>query len=544
MVWVPQLPQKYLAELRPYWRRRWVAILCAWGFALLGWIVVAVLPNRYEAMTRIYVETENLLTPLLRNIAVQADIQRQLEVLQRTLLNRNNMAKVAHATDLDLDAQTDLEKEQLYEALAKKVTVKAEGQNLFSVGFSNGNPQLAKKVVETLLNIFVETNLGQNRTSMESARTFLENQITEYETKLKQADQRLADYKTQHYDVLAATGANFMGRLDSSRQNMMAAKTKLENVMLMRDQIRAGLATTPQFLSVDSSPQVVINGAGGNTGGTARARVQQLKRELANLQSKFTDQHPDVTAAKRALESAEAELEADQNAPPATAAHAGDHGSVSNPVYEQLRVRLIQAEGEVAQETSQLKSIKEEVERLEGLAVTAPRIEADLTDLSRETGVLKAKYEELLGRRESARISEAVETSGDKVQFRIIEAPQVPAAPSFPNRPLFASLVLVAGIGFGCGVVFLLHKIDDTVGSGAAIAEEFNVRVLGSVSKVENPTRMAERRRSGKRFAIATGSLVGTYALVLALTQAQMFGEMMGKVHLPASVQRILDHAG
>ena len=380
---------------------------------------------------------------------------------------------------------------------------------------------------------------------MESARTFLENQITEYETKLKQADQRLADYKTQHYDVLAATGANFMGRLDSTRQNMMAAKTKLENAMVMRDQIRAGLAATPQFLSVDSAPQVVINGGGGNTAGTSRARVQQLKRELANLQAKYTDQHPDVTAAKRALESAEAELEADQNAPPAAAAaHGGDHGSVSNPVYEQLRVRLIQAEGEVAQETSQLKAIKDEADRLEGLAVTAPRIEADLTDLTRETGVLKAKYEELLGRRESARISEAVETSGDKVQFRIIEAPQVPAAPSFPNRPLLASLVLVAGIGFGCGVVFLLHKIDDTVGSGAAIAEEFNVRVLGSVSKVENPARMAERRRSGKRFAIASAGLVCTFGLVMALTQLQMFGEMMGKVHLPASVQRILDHAG
>jgi len=521
-------------------------VICAWCVCILGWLVVALLPDRYEAMTRIYVETENLLTPLLRNIAVQADVQKQLEVLQRTLLNRTNMAKVAHATDLDLDVQTDFEKEQLYETLAKRITVKAEGQNLYTVSYSSGNAVQAKKVVETLLNLFVETNLGQNRTSMESARNFLENQISDYEQKLKQADQRLADYKAQHYDVLGAAGTNFSQRLDTVRQSMQTARTKLEEAQLMRDQLRAGLATTPQFLEVDSAPQVVINSGNAVTAGTPRARVQQLRQELTALQARFTDQHPDVIAAKRNLEAAEAQL-AEENSKENQAngvKGGGSHGNISNPVYEQLKVRLVQAEGELAQDQGQVAMAKDELARIESLAVTAPKVEADLADLTRENGVIKAKYEELLGRRESARISEAVETSGDKVQFRVIEAPQVPARPSFPNRALFASLVLVLGFGTGGALIFLLHRLDDTVSSASDLAADFNVRVLGVVSKVETVVRRMERKRSGRNFVVASSSLVGAYVVVMVLTQLETLSGFFAAGHLPAVLQRIIDNAG
>ena len=519
-------------------------VVCAWVFCVLGWIGVAVMPDRYEAMTRIYVETENLLTPLLRNIAVQADVQKQLEVLQRTLLNRTNMAKVAHATDLDLDVQTDFEKEQLYENLAKRISVKAEGNNLYTISFSSGNPQQAKKVIETLLNLFVETNLGQNRTSMESARNFLENQISEYEQKLKQADQRLADYKGQHYDVLSGSTVNFSSRLDQVRANYQAAKTKLEEAQLMRDQLRVGISTTPQFLEIDSAPQVVINsGNSVSTAASPRARVQQLRQQLSDLQSKYTEEHPDVVTAKRALAAAEAEMEEDAKHPD-VAAKAGGRGNISNPVYEQIKVRLIQAEGELAQDQNVAATAKQEQERVEALAVSAPRIEADLNDLTRETGVLKSKYEELLGRRESARISEAVETSGDKVQFRVIEAPQVPSRPSFPNRPLFASLVLVAGLGLGGGLIFLLHRLDDTVGSATDLVEDFNVRVLGVISKVETSVRRIERQRSGRNFAWAGSSLIGAYVVVMVLTQLVNLSGFLTGVHLPAALQRIIDNAG
>ncbi len=540
---MPHIPPKVWGELAVYWRRRWVVLALGWGVSVAGWLVVMTLPDRYDAMTRIYVDTENLLTPLLRNITIQSDMTKQIEVLQRTLLNRKNMASVAHSADLDLDMQTDQDKENLYTRLAKQVTVKTEGNNLFSVTYSNSNPQMAKKIVESLLTIFVETNLGQNRSNMENARDFIETEIGNYEKKLKQADERLADYKSHHVDVLAGEGnTTFSTRLDLARQEFVGAKAKVDDLTAFRQQMAANVVGVPQFLDVDSPAQVIISG-GASTAVSARGRVQQLEAELSQLQAHDTDQHPDVLSAKRALESARrsAELEAKQPADPSSG---GGRGRISNPVFEQVKWRLIQAEADVAQAQSRARIAGDEVSRLQSLAEMAPKVEAELADLNRDYGVIKSKYEELLGRRESARLSEAAETKGDKVQFRLIEAPQVPTQPSFPNRPLFVSGVLAISLAIGVAVVFLLDKIDDRVNSVAILLREFNVQVYGTVPQVVNLVGTKKRRREARNFAIGAGGLLASYFLVLGIAVLQQSFPTILRMDLPSILQRIQNHVG
>src|SRR5215470_8480041 len=88
------------------WRRRWLVLGIAWPICLAGWLVVALLPSKYLATARIYVDTETLLSPLLKGIAVDVDMNQQIEVMQRTLLSRPNLQKVLRATELDLLIRT------------------------------------------------------------------------------------------------------------------------------------------------------------------------------------------------------------------------------------------------------------------------------------------------------------------------------------------------------------------------------------------------------------------------------------------------------
>jgi polysaccharide chain length determinant protein (PEP-CTERM system associated) len=540
------LLQTILADLKPYWRWRWVFILSTWALSMVGWFVVAVLPERYESMTRIYADTDNLLTPLLHNIAVQTDFQKQLMVMQRTLINRTNMARVAQAIDLDLDAQTDLEKERLYASLSSRVTIRVEALNLFQVGFRDSDPKRAKKGVDTLISIFVETNLGQNRASMENARTFLDTQIQDYEQKMRQTEQRLAAFKSQNYEVLpSGVGASFSGRLEEVRRDQMVAKSRADNALAARDQLRAALASIPQFLEVSANPQVVVNGGGAVGGGTTRQRVAQLRREIAVLQSRFTEQHLDVISAKRALDLAERQLAEETQAKTAGGPDQDfANARISNPVYEQLKLRLVQANGDLAQAQSQVAISTSELARIQSMADVAPRIEAELADLNREYGVFRAKYEEMLNRRESARISQAVETSGDKVQFRVIEPPQVPVRPSFPNRPLLMALVFVVAIAGSCGLVFVVRIFDDTIVSARTLTEEFHLRVLGSVSMVDTPAAAATRRRSTRVFSWVAGSLLATFVMVLLLTQLYQVTDLLAKVEMPIFLERLLSNVG
>ncbi|MBC7908745.1 MAG: hypothetical protein H7Y60_18615 [Rhodospirillaceae bacterium] len=532
------LPPAIVAELRAMWRRRWLFLAVSWVLALAGWVTVLALPNQYQAMTRIYVDTNTLLTPLLGTLAVTGDVQRQLEVMNRTLLNRQNIAQAARAADLDIGAGSDAELEALYDDLLKRILLKAEGRNLFSLTYINSDPVLAKRVIEEILNILIEGNLGRNRASMGNARTFIENQIAEYEAKLQKTEGALAEFKSRNNSVLVATGANFAGREEQVRQNLNAAKLHLEEAVIIRDQLRGHLASVPQMLEMEGAPQVYV---AGGTATDANSRLRQLESSLAQMKSRFTDRHPDVVSARSELDQLKAEMV--QAGPgPAPKAAGITRTRIPNAVYDQIKLRLVQAEGDVAKAEGQMRQAQEEASRIAGLAEVAPRVEAELSDLNREYGVIKIKYEDLLGRRESARISEAVEASGDKVQFRIIEPPQVPSVPSWPNRPLFIMGVLVAALGAGGGLTFLLHKMDDTLGSAAELMERFNVRVLGAVPKFENPARAQRRRVSLRRFAFASSGLMACFVAAMALSIfATQLSTVMGSHKL---MERMRGHEG
>ena len=171
--------------------RRWTILITAWIISGIGWFAVAMMPNSYTATARIYVDTESLLRPLMKDLAVQQDVQRQVDVMRRTLLTRPNV-------ELDLSVSTPIELEQLIERLAKDIEIRTEGQNIFSIEYSASRPRLAQRIVDTTLQIFVEMNLGDQQQDMESARRFIDQQISEYETKLRNAELTVAEFKRKN----------------------------------------------------------------------------------------------------------------------------------------------------------------------------------------------------------------------------------------------------------------------------------------------------------------------------------------------------------
>jgi len=137
--------------------------------------------------------------------------------MQRTLLSRPNLDNVIRMTDLELQATSPEKREAMANALERKITVSAEGKgkNLFSVTYEGDSPQLTLNVVQSLLTIFVESNLGANRTDMDQARKFIEGQILDYERQLKAAEARLANFKVANLGVLG--NGNYTQTVDQAR---------------------------------------------------------------------------------------------------------------------------------------------------------------------------------------------------------------------------------------------------------------------------------------------------------------------------------------
>ena len=56
-----ELLEEARAALWTVWNRRWLALGVAWGVCLLGWLIVALIPNSYESKARIFVQLDDAL---------------------------------------------------------------------------------------------------------------------------------------------------------------------------------------------------------------------------------------------------------------------------------------------------------------------------------------------------------------------------------------------------------------------------------------------------------------------------------------------------
>src|SRR5690242_18481574 len=194
--------QQLIGFLRGMWHRRWIGLAAAWLVAVVAVAVVYRIPEKYEASARVYVDTESLLRPLLAGLAIQPNIDQQVALISRTLVSRPNIEKLVRSADLDLTVHTPAERDELIDQVTR--AIKLEGStasNLYVLSYRDPNPVQARKVVQSLLTIFVESSLGDKRQDTQTAVKFLDDQIKRYDDQLRAAEDKIKDFRIKYLGV-------------------------------------------------------------------------------------------------------------------------------------------------------------------------------------------------------------------------------------------------------------------------------------------------------------------------------------------------------
>jgi polysaccharide chain length determinant protein (PEP-CTERM system associated) len=229
---------QFVEQLSGMWRFRWCALAVAWCLALVGWAWVYALPNIYSASARVHVDTESALRPLLRGLAIETNIQDQLNFMTRALLSRPQLEKVARETDLDLRAQTPRQMEEIIDTLQRKIQIAGDGRSsIYTISYEDADRGLAQAIVQTLLDTFVENSLGSKRTDSSTAQRFLEDQIRDYEQRLSQAEARLADFKKKNVGMMPGEGGDYYARLQTDSDQLATLRADLRLAQERRDQL-------------------------------------------------------------------------------------------------------------------------------------------------------------------------------------------------------------------------------------------------------------------------------------------------------------------
>jgi uncharacterized protein involved in exopolysaccharide biosynthesis len=550
--------------LKAAWRYRWLAVAVSWVICGVGWAYVYTIPNSYEASARLYVDADAILTPLLRGIAVDNGLGQQLDMLQRTLLSRPNLEKLVSNTDLDLTVTGPADLEALVNGLSNQIHINPQTRNLFTITYRNNNPKLAFDVVQTILTTFIESKTGNNRSEMENAGLFLQQQIGDYERKLRDAEKKRAEFKAKYLDLLPGD-AGVTG-LDQAKENVRRLQGQLTDGLASRDMLARELAATPQMVVTEAGDTGAAPGSPAAI--SLNPRVVEAQRSLDELLITRTDSHPDVILARKHLEEVKASVareaaelaaqtaaaksaaagvgpdlsaakpgakgkgDADSAAAPlkpgakgkadAEGAAPGAKGKadapqrpaantheVPNPVYEQLKVRMFETESSLASLQRQLADATHERDRLDEMARSAPGLQAEYINLNRDYDVLQSNYKELLGRREEMRIAQAADANADKIKIQVIDPPQVPQNPVAPKRSLMLSVVLAMGVAGGAALAVLLVQFDQSFHTIDEL-RDLGLPVAGGISLL-NVAVTRGRLASAFAFGMAIVLLGGVY---------------------------------
>lgn len=502
---------------RGAWRYRWVAVVIAWVIAIAGWTVVQLIPDRYTSRTQVYVDTESLLRPLLSGLAVDRDVMSQVGMIQAVMLSRPNLEKVAHQTDLMLAAATRAEQEAVIDSLAGRIVLGRPGgpamRNTFEVSFEDNDPQVAHRVVRTLLDTFMEDSLGLKQTDSNVAQRFLESQVKDYERKLVEAETSLAAFKQQHIGSMPGSGGDYFQRLEKEMAALQQLRQSESQMQNRRNELERQLqGEEPTFGLMGSAEGSPIDG-----------QIARFKAQRDQLLLQYTEKHPQVQSLSDTIARLEEEKRGGAKVSSSVAAPgaglSNDEAMVRsldmNPVYQNLRLALSQADADLAAIRGQMQAQQAVVGELRGRINAIPEVEAELTRLNRDYEVNKTQYDTLLQRLESARISEQAEQSADNVKFRVIEPPIVPVKPGGPKRLEMNVLVLIAALGGGLGLALLLALMHPTFVAREVLERVTGIRVIGTISAVLRSSVDPWYRRQ----SVLVGSAISLLVVVFMVNQ-------------------------
>ena len=183
-----------------------------------------------------------------------------------------------------------------------------------------------------------------------------------------------------------------------------------------------------------------------------KKRIENLRLELTRLQSRFTDEYPDVTKTKQEL----AQLESQAADPQQNQVNE----SPDNPAYITLSSRLAGVTAEIKSITNQLKESRQREENLHKRLELTPKVEEEYNQLASQRRNLQAQFDTLTQKLMGANVAYGLEEKQKGGKFTLIDPARLPEKPSKPNRLAIILIGFVLGIGAGIGVAALQEFSD------------------------------------------------------------------------------------
>ena len=514
-----KLVVKLVDDVRGSWRFRVLALAAAWAVCLIGWFAVLSLQNVYEATARVYLDTRGALRPLLKGLAVEPDIESELNVVRQAMISGPAIEAIAREVGIDLAGVSPRDREASLASIKRRISITRDSQvsssdGVYRIAFQSFDRQQSLSVVKKLLDSFVEGTLGNKRTGQVDAQRFLTEQIAEYEKRLSESESRLAAFKKQNVGKMPTDKGDYFNRLQIEMAALTDVSASLSMAEARRDELGRQLSgEEPYLFGFENANNTVASSPGA---GDVATRIQELEKRREDLLLRFTPKHPEIVAVDRTLADLRDRQDAELKRVRAGMKATGDLSSSLkvNPVYQSVQIQAKQAAVQVAELRRDVALRGARVAELRRMVNSVPEVEAELARLNRDYEATRTQYQALFQRLDTAKLSDEADKTGT-VTFKVIEPPSVPETPISAKRGVLLTGVLLAGLALGAGLAYVFNLLRPVFFDWRSLGEVVGAPVIGHVQLFGSGGTLVSERRDITRLFAGAASLLVAFLVVL-----------------------------
>jgi polysaccharide chain length determinant protein (PEP-CTERM system associated) len=364
----------------------------------------------------------------------------------------------------------------------------------FYIAVTLDNARNAQEVCTAITSLFIEQNLRQRTEHSEVTTQFLAQELASAKASLDEQDAKLADFKSRH-----------IGELPDDEQTNLNLLTGLTSQLDASTQALARAQQDKTFTESLLSQQVAAWQASqtGQNPETLEQQLVALQVRLSNLQSAYTEDHPDVIRAKHDIAVLQKKIADSEGVNGAPGGSKGSKASIEPAQIQQLRAQVHSDDSMIAAKTKEQEQIRKQIGLFQGRVQSSPAVEQQYKELTRGYQTALESYNELQKKRDNSEMATNLERKQEGEQFSVLDPANLPDKPSFPNRPLFALGGLGGGLALGLGLAFLLEMKDTSVKTERDVEFALHLPVLAMVPEIEPASEKKGTRAGNQKSANA-----------------------------------------
>ncbi len=476
--------EDYVGMLR---RHIWQIVIPILVMPLVAYGVSLLLPERYTSQTLVLVDQQKVPTSLVQSM-VTDQLNERLSTMQQQILSRTKLQPLIEQFNLfKSDVADKVPMEDLVAKMRKAITVTTvkpvtnarQGEVPgFTIAFESDQPHTAQLVCAEITSMFIKENLELRTQRAESTTGFLAKQVEEAKRKLDEKDQRVAEFKRRYLGQLPGQEQVNMNILMGLSQQLEAVNQLLTRTHQDRTYTESLLAQ--QIAQWEASQQ-------GNNPQTLEMQLSALQNQLITLEGRYTSDHPDVSKMKADIAQLKKKID-EANAAAKDKGMDKDKTAVAKanepPQIQQLRNQVHQLDVTLKEKTRDQERIQEQIKVYRSRVELSPLVEQQYNEILRDYTTAQQFYDDLLKKRGNSEVATDLERQQQAEQFKVMDPPNLPVNPTFPNRLLFAGGGLAGGMGIGLVIALLLEMKDKSIRTEADIEALLQLPTLALVPSV------------------------------------------------------------